>query len=238
MAVRPGRLLPGSFRPLPDEQEEAQMLVKNRMTKNPITVKPDLPIAEALEWMRREKVRHFPVVNKKGKLVGVIARDDLLYASPSPVTSLSMWEITYLMSQVTVEEAMTKEVLTASEDMPIEEAARTMFNEKIGCLPVMRDGTVVGIITESDLFAAFLELFGGHEKGVRLTVLAPYYKGSLADISTKITEAGGLILALNVFEGEDPTNWGCTLRVTDIEKDKLVEVVEPLIVEILDVREI
>lgn len=214
------------------------MLVKNRMTKNPITVKPDLPIAEALEWMRREKVRHFPVVNKKGKLVGVIARDDLLYASPSPVTSLSMWEITYLMSQVTVEEAMTKEVLTASEDMPIEEAARTMFNEKIGCLPVMRDGTVVGIITESDLFAAFLELFGGHEKGVRLTVLAPYYKGSLADISTKITEAGGLILALNVFEGEDPTNWGCTLRVTDIEKDKLVEVVEPLIVEILDVREI
>jgi acetoin utilization protein AcuB len=214
------------------------MLVKNRMTKNPITVKPDLPIAEALEWMRREKVRHFPVVNKKGKLVGVIARDDLLYASPSPVTSLSMWEITYLMSQVTVEEAMTKEVLTASEDMPIEEAARTMFNEKIGCLPVMRDGTVVGIITESDLFAAFLELFGGHEKGVRLTVLAPYYKGSLADISTKITEAGGLILALNVFEGEDPTNWGCTLRVTDIEKDKLVEVVEPLIVEILDVREL
>jgi acetoin utilization protein AcuB len=214
------------------------MLVKNRMTKNPITVKPDLPIAEALEWMRREKVRHFPVVNKKGELVGVIARDDLLYASPSPVTSLSMWEITYLMSQVTVEEAMTKEVLTASEDMPIEEAARTMFNEKIGCLPVMRDGTVVGIITESDLFAAFLELFGGHEKGVRLTVLAPYYKGSLADISTKITEAGGLILALNVFEGEDPSNWGCTLRVTDIEKDKLVEVVEPLIVEILDVREI
>jgi len=214
------------------------MLVKNRMTKNPITVKPDLPIAEALEWMRREKVRHFPVVNKKGELVGVVARDDLLYASPSPVTSLSMWEITYLMSQVTVEEAMTKDVITAVEDTPLEEAARIMFDEKIGCLPVMRDGTVVGIITESDLFAAFLELFGGHEKGVRLTVLAPYYKGSLADIATKITEEGGLILALNVFEGEDPSNWGCTLKVTDIGQDELLEVVEPLIVEVLDVREI
>jgi acetoin utilization protein AcuB len=214
------------------------MLVKDRMTKNPITVKPDLPIAEALEWMRREKVRHFPVVNKKGKLVGIVARDDLMYASPSPVTSLSMWEITYLMSRVTVDEAMTKEVITISDDAPVEEAARVMFDNKIGSLPVMRDGALVGIITESDLFKAFLELFGGHKKGVRLTVLAPYYKGSLADISTKITEAGGLILALNVFEGEDPSNWGCTLKVTDIGRDELLEVVEPLIVEVLDVREI
>jgi acetoin utilization protein AcuB len=214
------------------------MLVKNRMTKNPITVKPDLPIAEALEWMRREKVRHFPVVNKKGELVGIIARDDLLYASPSPVTSLSMWEITYLMSQVTVKEAMTAEVITTSEDTPLEEAARTMFDNKIGCLPVVRDGAVVGIITESDLFEAFLELFGGHDKGVRLTVLAPYYKGSLADIATKVTEVGGLILALNVTEGEDPSNWGCTLKVTDIGKEELLEAVEPLIVEVLDVREI
>lgn len=214
------------------------MLVKNRMTKNPITVKPDLPIAEALEWMRREKVRHFPVVNKKGELVGIVARDDLLYASPSPVTSLSMWEVTYLMSQVTVEEAMTEEVITIPEDAPLEEAARVMFDRKFGSLPVMRDGMLVGIITESDLFEAFLELFGGHQKGVRLTVLAPYYKGSLADIATKITEAGGLILALNVFEGEDPSNWGCTLKVTDIEKDELLQVVEPLIVEVLDVREI
>jgi acetoin utilization protein AcuB len=214
------------------------MLVKDRMTKNPITVKPDLPIAEAMEWMRREKVRHFPVVNKKGKLVGIVARDDLMYASPSPVTSLSMWEITYLMSRVTVDEAMTKEVITISDDAPVEEAARVMFDNKIGSLPVMRDGALVGIITESDLFKAFLELFGGHQKGVRLTVLAPYYKGSLADISTKITEAGGLILALNVFEGEDPSNWGCTLKVTDIGRDELLEVVEPLIVEVLDVREI
>ena len=214
------------------------MLVKDRMTKNPITVRPDLPVAEALEWMRRENVRRFPVVNKDGKMVGIIARDDLLYASPSPVTSLSMWEVTYLMSQVTVDEVMTKDVISVPEDTPLEEAARLMFDKKIGSLPVMRDGLVVGIITESDLFKAFLELFGGHQKGVRLTVLAPYYKGSLADISTKITKAGGLILALNVFEGEDPSNWGCTLKVTDIEKDELLEVVEPLIVEVLDVREI
>ncbi len=214
------------------------MLVEDRMTKNPITVKPDLPVAEALEWMRRENVRHFPVVDKESKLVGIVARDDLLYASPSPVTSLSMWEVTYLMSQVTIDEVMTKDVISVQEDTPVEEAARMMFDHKIGSLPVMRDGLVVGIITESDLFRAFLELFGGHQKGIRLTVLAPYYKGSLADISTKITQAGGLILALNVFEGEDPSNWGCTLKVTDIDRDTLLEVVEPLIVELVDVREI
>jgi acetoin utilization protein AcuB len=149
-----------------------------------------------------------------------------------------MWEVTYLMSQVTVKEAMTEDVITTAEDTPLEEAARTMFDKKIGCLPVVRDGTVVGIITESDLFEAFLELFGGHEKGVRLTALAPYYKGSLADIATKITEAGGLILALNVSEGEDPSNWGCTLKVTDIGKDELLDVIEPLVVEVVDVREI
>ncbi len=214
------------------------MLVGKRMTPNPITIKPDLPIADALEWMRREKVRRFPVVDKKGKLVGIVARSDLLYASPSPVTSLNVWEVTYLLSQVKVEEVMTKEVITVTEDCPIEEAARTMADNKIGGLPVMRDDMVVGIITESDLFRSFLELFGGRQKGTRLTVLAPYFKGSLAQISTAITKAGGLILALNVFEGEDPSNWGCTLKVTDISKEELLEVVEPLVVEILDVREV
>jgi len=188
--------------------------------------------------VRRENVRHFPVVDKESKLVGIVARDDLLYASPSPVTSFCVWEVTYLMSQVTIDEVMTEDGISVLEDTPVEEAARMMFDHKVGSLPVMRDGMVVGIITESDLFKAFLELFGGHQKGIRLTVLAPYYKGSLADISTKITEAGGLILALNVFEGEDPSNWGCTLKVTDIDRDTLEEVVEPLIVKLVDVREI
>ena len=207
------------------------------MTPNPITVPPNLPITEALAWMRREKVRRFPVV-KKGKLVGIVAYDDLLYASPSPATSLSVWEITYLLSKVQVKEVMTREVITVTEDCPIEEAARLMRDHKIGGLPVMRDGLLVGIITESDVFKLFLELFGAREKGVRLTVLAPYLKGSLTQISSAITERGGLILALNTFLGTDATNWGCHLKVADISKDELLEVVKPLVVEILDVREI
>ncbi len=213
------------------------MLVGNRMTRNPITCKPGLSISEAMEWMQREGIRRLPVVDKDGTLMGIVTRHDLLHASPSSVSSLSVWEVNYLFSQVTVEEVMTKDVITVSEDCPIEEAARTMATKKIGGLPVMRGDKMVGIITESDLFKVFLELFDAREKGVRLTVLAPYFKGSLAEISSKITEAGGLILALNVFQGEDPTNWGCTLKVTDITKEELIEVVEPLVVEILDVRE-
>jgi acetoin utilization protein AcuB len=183
-------------------------------------------------------VHRFPVVDKKGKLVGIITHQDLLYASPSSVTSLNVWEVTYLLNQVKVKEAMTRKVITVEEDCPIEEAARLMRDNEIGSLPVMRDGLVVGIITESDLFKVFLELFSAREKGVRLTVLAPYFKGSLAQISSAITGRGGLILALNTFLGEDPTNWGCHLKVADISKEELIKVVKPLVVEIQDVREI
>ncbi len=213
------------------------MLVKDRMTSNPITIKPDVAIAEALEWMRREKVRRFPVVDEDDNLIGIVCHTDLLHAAPSSATSLSVWEVTYLLSQVTVEEVMTADVITVCEDCPLEEAARIMSDNKISGLPVMRDGMLVGIVTETDLFNAFLEVFGAREKGVRMSLLAPYFKGSLAQISSAITEKGGLIVALNVFLGEDPSNWGCMLKVSDISEEELVEVVEPLVVEITDVRQ-
>jgi acetoin utilization protein AcuB len=213
------------------------MLVGKRMTRNPMMVSPDLSIVEAMERMRREKVRRFPVVDKQGKLAGIVTREDLLHASPSSVTSLSVWEVSYLLSQVKVKEVMTRDVLTVTEDVTLEEASRLMADNKIGCLPVVHDGMVVGIITESDLFKVFLELFGAREKGTRLTFLAPYFKGSLAQISSAITARGGLIVALNIFLGDDPSTWGCTLKVGDISKDELLEVVKPLVVEITDVRE-
>lgn len=213
------------------------MLVGKRMSHNPMTTGPDVSVAEALERMRREKLRHLPVVNKQGKLVGIVSRQDLLYASPSFVTSLNVWEVTYLVSQVKIKEVMTKEVITVREDTPVEEAARVMADNKIGCLPVVRGEILVGIITETDLFRVFLELFSAREKGVRITLLAPYFKGSMAQITSEITAHGGLILAFNTFMGEDPTNWGAALKVADITQDELVEIVKPLVVEILDVRE-
>jgi acetoin utilization protein AcuB len=146
------------------------MLVGERMSHPVITIRPDLPIIDALNLMKREKIRRAPVV-RKGVLIGIVSDKDLLNASPSPATSLSIWEMNHLLSKVTVDEIMSKGVLTVTEDTPIEEAARTMVDNKIGGLPVLRDGKIVGIITETDLFKIFLELMGAREFGVRITAL-------------------------------------------------------------------
>jgi acetoin utilization protein AcuB len=214
------------------------MLVAYRMTPDPITVPPDLPIAEALARMRQKKVHRFPVVDQKGKLVGIVSHSDLLYAAPSSATSLNMWEVTYLLNRIKVEEVMTRQVITVDDNCPIEEAARLMRQHSIGGLPVLRSGELAGIITESDIFDVFLELLMAQEAGVRLTVLAPYFKGSMAQIASAVTAKGGLIHALNSFRGEDDATWACVLKVADISKDDLVDVVRPLVVKILDVQEV
>jgi len=213
------------------------MLVGNRMTPNPMTISPDTSIAEAMDLMKRENVRRFPVVDKDRKLVVVVTQTDLLHASPSAATSLTIWEITYLLSQIKVREVMTRDVKTFTEDTTLEDAARVMVNNKIGSIIVVRDGMPVGIITESDIFQIFLEMMGARERGIRLTVLAPYVKGSMAAITSAVTEAGGLILAFDTFLGEDPSNWGCTLKVAEISEEALLEAVKPLVVEVVDVRQ-
>jgi acetoin utilization protein AcuB len=213
------------------------VLVKYRMTPEPIIVRPDVSIAEALDQMRRDGVHRYPVVDTRGRLVGIVSESDLLYASPSSVTTLNVWELTYLLNQVKVRETMTKDVITIDEEAPIEEAARLMREHHVGALPVLRRGKLAGIITESDLFDVFLELLMAQEAGLRLTVLAPYVKGSMAEITTAITQAGGLIHSLNSFVPENPDQWGCIIKVADISREELLVAVEPLVVEVLDLRE-
>ena len=141
------------------------MLVGERMTRDPIVVRDDTPIDKALKIMRDNQVRRLPVLNDKGALVGIISERDLLYASPSPATSLSIYELHYLLSKVKVAAVMTTEVITVTEDTPLQEAARIMADNKIGGLPVERKGELVGIITETDLFKIFLELLEAQEVG-------------------------------------------------------------------------
>ncbi|MCR4405340.1 MAG: CBS domain-containing protein [Anaerolineae bacterium] len=212
------------------------MLVYDRMSRHPITVNPDVPIDEALHIMRENKVRRLPVVDKQGKLVGIVSEKDLLYASPSPATSLSIHEIHYLVSKIKVADVMTKEVITVGENAPLEEAARIMADHKIGGLPVMRDGTLVGIITETDLFKIFLELLGAREEGVRLTMLIPERPGTLATITRNIAEMGGNIVSLGTFLGEDPTNRLITVKVAGVPQEELVRNMTALGMEIVDAR--
>jgi acetoin utilization protein AcuB len=98
------------------------MLVGYRMTPDVITVSPDLPIAEGLELMRQKKIHRLPVLDKKGRLVGIVSHSDLLYASPSSATSLNVWEVTYLLNRIKIKEVMTKKVITVEEKCPIEDA--------------------------------------------------------------------------------------------------------------------
>lgn len=212
------------------------MLVYERMSRHPITVTSDVAIEDALHLMHENKVRRLPVLDKKGALVGIVSEKDLLYASPSPVTSLSIHELHYLVSKIKTADVMTKEVITVGEYTPLEEAARIMADHKIGGLPVVRNGTLVGIITETDLFKIFLELLGAREAGVRPAMLVPEQLGILATITHDIAEMGGNIISLSTFLGEDPTNRLITVKVAGVEQEQLVGSMEALGMEVLDAR--
>jgi len=211
------------------------MLVKERMSQPVITVKPDLPIMEAMNLMKKEKIRRTPVIDN-GKLVGIVSDKDLLNASPSDATSLSVWEINYLLSQITVNEVMTKKVITVEESTPIEEVARIMADNKIGGVPVVRDGRVVGLITETDLFKIFLELMGAREMGIRVTALVPERRGELAAITQSIAAAGGSFISFTQFSGEDQTNREVVFKVSGLDEDTVRERVKDHVERIIDIR--
>jgi acetoin utilization protein AcuB len=213
------------------------MLVGERMTKRPVTVTEDTPVGRALELMRREKVRRFPVVDKHGKLEGIVSEEDLIYAAPSPATTLSIFEIHTLLASIKVSDVMTREVITVSEDTPLEEAARIMADNGIGGLPVMQDDQLVGIITETDIFKVFLEMLGGRDDGVRLSVQVPHEKGVLAKVAGEIAAMGGNIVALGTVHGDDPAHYHLTFKVADVPQDQLVAAMKKLDLEVLDVRE-
>jgi acetoin utilization protein AcuB len=214
------------------------MLVKDRMSHPVISVHPEMPMNDALRMMRAEHIRRLPVVDAQGRLVGIVSERDLLHAAPSDVTSLSIWEINDLVSRITIDKVMSREVVTIDEDTPIEEAARIMVDRKIGGLPVVRGGHMVGIITETDLFKVFLELLGAREPGIRLTALVNNVPGELARVTKAVYEAGGNILALGTFQGESSQDAEVLVKVNGVSAEALRGAVEPAVQRIIDVRKV
>lgn len=128
------------------------ILVKEWMTTHVLTTQPNTPISDAHQMMKDNTVRRLPVMDK-GKLVGIITIGDVREASPSDATTLSIWELNYLWAQLTVDKVMSRNVLTVQADTSILDAAEMMLEHKISGLPVVgKDGKLVGIITESDIF--------------------------------------------------------------------------------------
>ena len=213
------------------------MLVGERMSRPPVTIGPEMSIHDALALFKKERIRRAPVI-KGGKLVGIVSDKDLLNASPSPATTLSVWEMNYLLSKLTVSEVMTKQVTTVAEDTPIEEAARIMADNKIGGLPVVKGSRVVGIITETDLFKLFIELMGAREKGVRVTAFVEDQPGMLAQVTKSITDAGGNFIAFGQFVGEDANSRILTFKINGMSEAQVRKILAPHIKKMWDIREV
>ncbi len=213
------------------------MLVKDRMSKPPVTIRDNVGVEDALRLMHSENVRRLPVLSKRGEMVGIVSELDLLKVSPSPATSLSVYEIPYLLAKVKMKDIMTKDVVTVEEDTPLEEAARVMADHKIGGLPVMRDHKLVGIITETDIFKTFLEMLGGREEGYRISLFVPDEEGMLAKIAGRISEMGFNITALSTIRGEDPSQYLVTVRVDqDSDEKALIAALQALGLTLEDSR--
>ncbi len=213
------------------------MFVQERMTKQPVTATPEMPVADALALMRERKIRRLPVLDNAGRLVGIVSDRDLLQASPSSATSLSVWEITYLLSKITIKGVMTTKVITVTPDEPLENAARIMVDNKIGGLPVVENGALVGIITETDLFKVFLGLLGAREKGIRATVSVTDAPGQLMGVTRAIADRGGSIVAL----AELPIAMGnrqVMVKATGLSQEDVVAALTPVVLAVQDVREV
>lgn len=213
------------------------MFVRDRMSTPSVTVRPEMNFQDALKLMQEGRFRRLPVVNQTGKLVGIISERDLLHASPSPATSLSMWELSYLLSRLTVEKLMSTRVITVGEDTPLEEAARLMVTHRIGGMPVVdANHVVVGVITETDIFKAFVEMMGTGQTGVRLMLRVPNGKGVLAKMTTAISEIDGNILSVGTFGVAENGDATLLIKVAGVSQEQLVKTLESLGDHVLDVR--
>jgi acetoin utilization protein AcuB len=214
------------------------MLVGERMTRNPVTITEDTSIDDALHLMRERKVRRFPIVDKAGHLVGIVSDKDLLHAAPSPASTLSVYEMHYLLAKLTVKKVMTSPVITVGPNIPLEDAARIMADNKIGGLPVLDGVHLVGIITETDIFKILLELMGARTPGLRVTVSLPDRKGNLAKLTQALADRGANIISLVTYAGSTADESLITIKVNGVDEPAVREALSQPGVRVVDLRSV
>ncbi len=197
------------------------MNVKSRMTSDPITTTPDVSHSEALQIMREKNIEQLPVLDKKGRLIGIISMADLLSSSPSSATSLSVYEIYTLLDKLKVKQIMAKPVYAVEEETSLAAAARFMIEKDLGSLPVVRGDKLIGIITKSDIFKTFVEILAGGEPGCRVDLRVPDAPGVLAKVAQAFTDAGGDIKSMVPFQTDDPDHGVLSFKEEGSDEDKL-----------------
>lgn len=197
------------------------MFVKDCMSTNPITITPSTPVLEALNVMRKNKIRQLPVT-EKDKLVGLVTERELLMVSPSPASTLSIYEMNYLMSKMVVKEVMVKNPVSVEPSTNIEEAALIMRDNKLGSLLVTEGNSLVGIITQTDVFDSLIRMFGLRKAGTRIVVETEDRVGALADIVDEVRSLGINLIGIAINDKSD-RKVQTMLRISTAEPAELVE---------------
>jgi acetoin utilization protein AcuB len=212
------------------------MHVKNRMTPNPIVANLETNYNEALRLMKKNNINHLPIVDDKGKPIGIVTTGGMLRATPSPVTTLSVFEIASLLDNVTMGSIMVSPVLAVDESCSTTNAANFMLQNKIDSLLIMRDGALVGIITAADIFRTFVEINGGGEPGTRIEAKLPNQKGHLAPFIQALSNAGSFIVSLAI-SNESPDYGYIDVKERGGNEDEIRKEIEKLgYVEIVNFR--
>lgn len=214
------------------------MLVKDVMTSNPVTVQMTTSVNDLQSLMKKHDIDTVPVTDKQGALVGLITKADLRKSTPSDATSLDMFELSYLLSKLTVEKVMIKSVKTTTENTAVEEAARLLEDYNISCLPVVKNGLVIGIVTKRDLFRSFIDMFGTRHAGVRATFTVEDKPGVLNTFTEKLAELKGNIVSLVTADVSETGRRRVTIRVTDVNLNQMEDLIKECSGILEDIRNV
>lgn len=210
------------------------MAVKDFMTRKVVYVSPDTTVAHTADMMREQGLRRLPVI-ENDRLVGVVTERTMAEASPSKVTSLSIYEMNYLLNKTKIRDIMARDVVTVSPYASLEDAVYAMMKNQVGILPVIEAGQVFGVITEKDVFKAFLEVSGYGEEGIRVIITADDTVGTLAKIVDTISadnlnikrtvvatrRSGKVAIEIQIDGKADVTDWREKLIKQGIQVDAI-----------------
>ncbi len=209
------------------------MFVRDYMTTSPVTVTPEDSLGEALRLMKEHSIRRLPVMTK-GKIAGLVTEQDLMKASPSSATSLSIWEINYLFPKIKIKDIMTKEIFTVTPETILEEAALLMQENQISTLPVLDGDKLVGIITESDIFKAFIDVLGLNHPSLRVTLQVEDQIGVLKNVF-EIVGAVGINIISTIVQRLPDQKVHLILRLSTGDIGKVTEIFESAAMKVVHI---
>jgi len=189
------------------------MYVGRRMTRNVVTVTRETSVLHVRNLLREKNINQVPVVEGK-KVIGIITDGDIRENSASPASALAVHELNYLLSEMKAGDIMTRNPLTASPETPVEEAAKILNENNIGCLPVVKNGELAGIITTCDMLNVLLEVMGVGRPSSRIELTIPSDMGEICSIAGIVKDLGlSVISMVSAVNQNDPATRLSVLRV-------------------------